>query len=139
MTHVVTTLRSIVRSALITALPDYVWPLDHWTKVNSAKQLPRGGVGTPRVQTNRIDVDWVERTADLVVVLKVEGDETLEAVLDNLSTSVEAVAMPVLATQSDDFDLVETQTDIDAGGHKAVGTLSMLFRVVLRTVEGNPN
>lgn len=138
MAHVVTALRANVRAALQAAVPDVSWPKDNWAKIDPT-QLPRGGVATPRVLTERIDVETVERRVDVVAVLKRMGGEDLEDELDADSGAIEVAVLAVFEVSSDDFDLVETQTEFDAGGKKTVGTLMMLFRVVLRTEEGNPN
>lgn len=140
MTHVVTAARAAVRAGLMVAMPGVNWARDHWARVD-ATQLPRGGVGTPRVMTELIDVEAVARSIDIVVLLKREAsgsEEDLEDDLDADSVSIEEAVLPILATLTDTFELVETRTSVDADGRRAVGELTMLFRLVLRTDEGNP-
>lgn len=138
MAHVVTSTRAAVRAALDGAVADVSWPKNNWAIVDPT-QLPRGGVGTPRVLTERIDIEVVDRRIDVVVVLKRSGETDLEDELDADSGVIETAVLTVFESLSDDFDLVETQTEFDAGGKVTVGTLMMLFRVVVRTDEGNPN
>ena len=137
MTHVRTQLREAVRLALIAALPGVSWQADWWTKV-TARQLPRGAVGTPRSGDQRIDIGAVDRTTDLMIVLKRAGTETIEDDLDADSVVVEAAVLSVLAGLSDDYALSETQVSVDGAADTPIGELSMLFRTVLRTGEGDP-
>lgn len=137
MSHPRTTLRDAVRAALAAAITDVDWRQDWWIKVTAA-QLPRGGVGTPQEQPVRIDTGAVDRRVDLLVVIKREGDEIVEERLDADSALVETVVLPFLAGVSDDFDLTETRTGVYPEAGRPVGELSMRFRVVLRTPEGQP-
>lgn len=137
MTHVVGDLRGQVRVALASALPGVNWPLDHWTKT-TVGNLPRAGVSTPRVEVQRIDVGAVERSVDLIVVLKRVGSASVESDLDADAVTIEGAVLPVLDGLSDDYDLREQRMNVDAGAEVPVGELMMLFRVVLRTPEGDP-
>ncbi|MGV6848556.1 MAG: hypothetical protein ACWA5A_09275 [Marinibacterium sp.] len=137
MTHVVAALRENVRLALTSALDPVAFPKRHWDTL-VIEDLPRGGVATPIVRVRRIDTDTVERTLDLLVMLKRSGDETIEDVLMQDSASIETTILPVLDLVSDDFDLIETRLSADAQGKADVGELAMLFRVVLRTDETQP-
>lgn len=138
MSHVASDLRAAVRSALQTALPAITWRRDWWTKVTT-RHLPMGGVGVPRVLTAREDAGAVMRTADVMVVLKRAGDATVEDALWADAEAIETAVLPVLAAQSDDFELSETQVSVDAAGEEPVGEISMLFRAGLRTAEGDPS
>lgn len=137
MSHVRADLRTAVRTALQAAMPDINWPRRWWVKV-APSELPRGGVATPLDVPRRIDVDEVERAVDLLVMLKRTGGDDLDDVLDADSAGVEETVMPVLAQHSDLFDLVETTTDFDQNAEEPLGSLSMRFRVILRTPEGAP-
>lgn len=138
MTHVASELRAAVRGALQAALPGVTWRRDWWTKVTT-RHLPMGGVGVPRVLAAREAVDAVMRTADVMVVLKRAGDQTVEDALWDDAVAIEAAMLPILAARSDDFELAETQVSVDAAGEEPVGELSMLFRAGLRTAEGDPS
>jgi len=137
VTHVVADLRTAVRAVLTAALPDVTVARDHWIRTDLS-HLPRAGVATPRVRIDRVDADTVDRAVDLVVVLKRTGGVDLEDLLDADSAVIEIAVLAHLATVSDDYDLSETQTTLDASGERPVGELSMLFRVVLRTDEATP-
>ena len=138
MIHIRTNLRNLIRAALVVALPDVKWPADHWTKVSS-DGLPRGGIATPRTATKRHDVQMVERSIDLVVVLKRAGGKATDDDLDVDSAAIEQAVLGVFAGLSDDFDLLEEQISVDAAGSEPIGELSMLFRVTVTTDEGNSN
>ncbi|MFY0619024.1 hypothetical protein [Shimia sp.] len=131
MSHPRTELRANVRAALSAAFPDVDWAKDYWRTI-TPKQLPRGGVGTPRTSHDWIDLDTKEAAVDLLVVLKRAGAADLEDLLDGDSEGLEAAVLPVLAEVSDDFDLTETRIDADPGGEETIGELHMRFRVVLR-------
>ena len=73
-----------------------------------------------------------------MIVLKRAGTETIEDDLDADSVVVEAAVLSVLAGLSDDYALSETQVSVDGAAETPIGELSMLFRVVLRTGEGDP-
>jgi len=137
MTHIRTRLRMDVRAALVVAMIDVTWPQRHWGKEH-VSDLPRGGVATPRTRNDLIDVGSVNRAIDLIVVLKREGGDDIEDILDADSTLIERAVLPVLEGYSTDFGLVETQIAPDGRGSTTVGELSMLFRVVTITDEDNP-
>jgi hypothetical protein len=139
MSHVRTQLRTAARAALIAALSDVTWVKSYWSQVTNRSQLPRGGVATPRTVTRQIDVGFVDRAVDLVVIVKREGDEDLEDTMDADAVRIEEALAPVMQARSDDFDLVEENFEVDAKGDVPVGTLSMLFRVGLKTDESNPD
>ncbi|MFW5655813.1 MAG: hypothetical protein ACOCYW_09265 [Roseicyclus sp.] len=119
-------------------MPAVTWRRDWWTKVTT-RHLPMGGVGVPRVMSERIAISDVTRSTDVIVVLKRAGTETIEDDLWSDAESIETTVLPVLGQHSDDYDLAETQVSVDAGGDEPIGELSMLFRAVLRTAEGNPS
>lgn len=137
MSHIRTALRDEVRSALSIALPGIDWRRAHWQVVDA--ELPVGAVATPRTLTDRESVDDVTRRVDMVVVVKMTGPDTLEDDLDALSVDIEEAVLPVLPAFSDEFDLAEENTDVSFEGETPVGKLSVLFRVMLRTPEADPN
>lgn len=136
--HVRRAVRDAVRTALAAAMTDISWPREYWLPA-TVSQLPVGGVATPRDSVERIDVGAVNRTSDLAVTIRRAGTETIEDDLDADAVQVESAVMGVLPDHSDDYDLSQITTTIDASGKVPVAELLVLFRVVLRTPEGTPD
>jgi len=136
MVHVVTSARTAVREALILAMPAIAWSRKRVRSDTS--QLPIGMVYTPRVLTERFDAAQVAREVEVSIWIKREGGDTLEDEMDEESAVLEVAVLAALEEMSHDYDLVETQVDIDAGAKAPVGVLQMQFRVVLVTDIGVP-
>lgn len=99
------------------------------------EQLPEIMVLTPREQVARVAVDQVDRTIDVMVIIRRKGGDDLDDNLDNESDDIEAAVLPVLAGHGDDEELVEVTTQFDVTGSVRVGQLEMRFRLVRYTSE----
>ncbi|MBJ2150635.1 hypothetical protein [Paracoccus sp. IB05] len=106
-----------------------------WAQNIDAETLPVMGVATPRETKDQDALDSAERGITAIIVLKRLGGDDLEEVLDDDSVPVENLGLATLRTLS--FGAVLESTDIDIAGsaEQRIGTLTMVFRVVLSTPE----
>lgn len=106
-----------------------------WARNIDDKALPVYAVATPN-ETNQIDgLESSERGTTVMTVIKIKGGDEIEDTLDELSSVVEKMVVPVLAIGGRPCLLTDTETAVDGGGDRRIGTLTMKFAVTTWLAE----
>ena len=140
MTHPRGAYRAALRAAFEATDDLYgVRILKGWAFPTDAADLPALAVATPRERIELSAVDQVDRTVEIVVVLKTRGGDLLEDVLDNYSDVIEAVAIAAFQAMDPEpelYGLGLVDMTIDGDGDKRLGLLEMRFEAVRYAAEG---
>jgi len=127
--------------AAFAALPEFadVAITKAWAMPSDAEGLPALTVLTPRENVQGDGVDMVNRSTQVVVVLKISGDEDIEDDLDDFAEVIESAALAYFAGLEPGpalWGVASIDTKIEGGARKRVGALEMRFEVVRYTAEG---
>lgn len=118
-------LRDNARAAIAQAAPfEEFTDLKGFPKSIDSQSLPCFGVGTPRERREVDGLDSQDAKTDLVVVIKCDGGEDLEDVLDEHAEQLEALLIPALGGPRE-IEVTEISTSVDAAGDRRVGTMVM--------------
>ena len=101
-----------------------------WSQNMDRSEYPVIGVATPQETKDVIAQNVSERTTRLQVAAKIEGGDTLEDELDDLSELLERLVITTLQTDQIEVDLRDTEMPIDGSAGDREGLLLMTFAVM---------
>lgn len=138
MIHYRAEYRAAVRSAIegYSEFLDFAF-LPAWSQKIDPSQLPVFGVSTPAESSSRQGGDTVHRVTTVQVSMMILADDDIEAELDDLSLTLEAVVLAALDPVSHIVELSRTRAVPEAGAEQKIGTLLMEFSVTRYTDAGS--